>query len=107
VLIVGNYFDGITSYADAVATSQLMPGSRLLSYAGWGHTAFDRSSCVRGYVVDYLLQGSLPPVDTICPIEANPFAAALPELGAARTPARSLPRVGLPTRWLGGRAPPR
>ena len=107
VLIVGNFFDGITSYADAVATSHLMPGSRLLSYAGWGHTAFDRSSCVRGHVVDYLLDGSLPPAATVCPVEANPFAGALPEFGAARSNARALPRVGLPTPWLGGRATPR
>jgi pimeloyl-ACP methyl ester carboxylesterase len=107
VLIVGNFFDGITPYADAVATSQLMPGSRLLSYAGWGHTAFDRSACVRGYVVDYLLNGSLPPVDTVCPVEANPFADAIPASGAAPSNARSLPRVGLPAPWLGGRATPR
>jgi len=43
VLVVGNYFDGITDYAGAVATSTFLGNSRLLSYAGWGHTAFGRS----------------------------------------------------------------
>ena len=75
-LIVGNYFDGITPYADAVATSQLLPGSRLLSYAGWGHTAFGRSGCVRGYVADYLLEGQLPPTGTLCPVASSPFASS-------------------------------
>jgi pimeloyl-ACP methyl ester carboxylesterase len=106
VLIVGNYFDGITSYADAVSTSQLLPGSRLLSFAGYGHTAFDRSACVKAYVVDYLLEGNLPPAGTVCPVEVDPFAP-LPGFGGASAPAPSLSRLGLPAAGFEGPSLPR
>ena len=46
MLIVGNYFDGITGYAGAIATSQWLANSRLLSYAGSGHTASPSSRTV-------------------------------------------------------------
>ena len=55
VRVVGNFFDGVTDYAGAVASAQLLPNSRLLSYAGWGHTAYHRSRCVTDYVHAYLL----------------------------------------------------
>jgi pimeloyl-ACP methyl ester carboxylesterase len=96
VLIVGNYFDGITAYADAVATSQLLPNSRLLSYAGWGHTAFGRSVCVQRYVAQYLLDGQLPPEGSVCPIEADPFAAPGASADSAPASAARIPSVGLP-----------
>jgi pimeloyl-ACP methyl ester carboxylesterase len=56
VLIVGNYFDSNTGYDGAVATHRLLKNSRLLSYAGWGHTAFNRSECVARYVEPSVLQ---------------------------------------------------
>ena len=73
VLVVGNFFDGVTSYAGAQASNQLLQGSRLLSYAGWGHTAYGRSECVTGHVNSYLLDGTLPPEGTLCPANPNPF----------------------------------
>jgi pimeloyl-ACP methyl ester carboxylesterase len=91
VLVVGNYFDGVTDYNGAVATSRLLKNGRLLSYAGWGHTAFERSECVTQYVVDYLLDGSLPPVGTVCPANPNPFVTV-----AERRTAPRLPTIGLP-----------
>jgi hypothetical protein len=69
----------------------LLKNSRLLSYAGWGHTAFERSECVTQYVVDYLLDGSLPPVGTVCPANPNPFVTV-----AERRTAPRLPTIGLP-----------
>ena len=105
VLVVGNYFDGVTDYNGAVASSRLLKNSRLLSYAGWGHTAYDRSECVTQYVIDYLLDGSLPPVDTVCPANPNPFltvaqdrvAPRLPMIGLPPPkPGRYLPMIGLP-----------
>jgi len=98
VLVVGNYFDGITDYAGAVASSLLLRNSRLLTYAGWGHTAFNRSDCVTGHVVSYLVDGTLPPRGTVCPANPNPFLQT-PMLRAAR----SAPLVGLPPPWLIGR----
>jgi hypothetical protein len=75
VLVVGNFFDGITGYDGAVALSRMLENSRLLSYAGWGHTAFLRSPCVTNHVASYLLDGTLPPAGMVCPANPNPFAA--------------------------------
>jgi len=99
VLVVGNYFDGVTSYEGAVASSELLPNSRLLSYAGWGHTAFERSDCVTEVVVDYLLDGALPPEGTVCPANPNPFVPVAPatsEDGSVRSAQRQRPWIGLP-----------
>ena len=60
VLVVGNFFDGVTDHAGAVASARLLGNARLLSYAGWGHTAYDRSACVTDFVNAYLLRGALP-----------------------------------------------
>jgi TAP-like protein len=95
VLIVGNFFDGVTAHTGAVASDRLLRRSRLLSYAGWGHTAYGRNECTRNYVNAYLLDGSLPPVGTVCPANPNPF---LPS--AVRAAAASPPLVGLPPSWL-------
>ena len=96
VLVVGNYFDGVTDYAGARATSRLLENSRLLSYAGWGHTAYGRSTCTTEYVDRYLLDGTLPPVDTVCPANPNPFV----EAATARSAPLRVPAVGLPPSWL-------
>jgi pimeloyl-ACP methyl ester carboxylesterase len=93
VLVVGNYFDGATDYDGAVAVNHLLRNSRLLSYAGWGHTAFQRSECVTNYVIEYLLDGSLPAEDTVCPANPNPFLPS-PARSAAETPV-----LGLPPLW--------
>jgi pimeloyl-ACP methyl ester carboxylesterase len=95
-LVVGNYFDGITDYAGAIASSKLLRNSRLLSYAGWGHTAFGRSACVTQHVAAYLLDGRLPPAGTVCPANPNPFIP----VAELRTSGTSLPLVGLPPPWL-------
>jgi pimeloyl-ACP methyl ester carboxylesterase len=95
VLVVGNHFDGVTDHAGAVAAAGLLPNSRLLSYAGWGHTAYKRSACVTDFVSAYLLTVALPPEGQVCPANPNPFLS-----GTARVsrPARVL--VGLPPPWL-------
>ncbi len=95
VLVVGNFFDGVTDYAGAVASAQLLPNSRLLSYAGWGHTAYHRSRCVTDYVHAYLLTVSLPPEGQVCPANPSPF---LPATGRDIRIRR--PLAGLPTPWL-------
>ncbi|MEY2929551.1 MAG: hypothetical protein RL033_300 [Pseudomonadota bacterium] len=79
VLVVGNYFDGVTNYAGAVASAGLLPNSRLLSYAGWGHTAFGFNDCVTEHVLGYLLEGTLPPEGTLCEANRNPFLPLPPE----------------------------
>ena len=56
MLVVGNYFDPATRYDGAVAASRLLPNSRLLSYAGWGHAAYLAGNfCVDSAVTRYLV----------------------------------------------------
>jgi pimeloyl-ACP methyl ester carboxylesterase len=75
VLIVGNYFDPATRYQGAVVASELLPNSRLLSYAGWGHTAYFSAGnyCVDSRVTRYLLTGRVPAAGTVCQPEGSPF----------------------------------
>ncbi|HEX7500346.1 MAG TPA: alpha/beta hydrolase [Polyangia bacterium] len=98
VLIIGNYFDGVTDYSGAVTTSKLLPNSRLLSYAGWGHCALGRSSCAVDYTVAYLVDGKLPPEGTVCPANPNPFIPVLTTKSMARPNPALL--IGAPPPWL-------
>ncbi|WP_167761912.1 alpha/beta hydrolase [Blastococcus sp. CT_GayMR19] len=91
VLIVGNQFDPATPYHGAVTASELLPNAALLTYGGWGHTAYLSAGnfCVDSHVTRYLLTGELPEAGTVCPPEGSPFgptsAAALStaQVGAA------------------------
>lgn len=94
VLVVGSHFDGITDFAGAQATAELLPNSRLLAYAGWGHTAYRRSACVTRFVSAYLLTLALPPEGQVCPANPNPF-----QPGSARQTRRAPLQVGLPPAW--------
>jgi pimeloyl-ACP methyl ester carboxylesterase len=90
VLVVGNHFDPAIPFQGAVAASQLLPGSRLLSYAGWGHTAYFSAGnfCVDSHVTRYLVTGAVPAAGTVCEPEGSPFGpteAATPEDIRART----------------------
>ena len=89
--MVGNLFDPATDYAGAKASDRLLRNSRLLTYAGWGHTAYERSACTTEYVNRYLLTGALPPKGTICPANPNPFS------GVDARQAQRTPHVGLPS----------
>jgi pimeloyl-ACP methyl ester carboxylesterase len=94
VLVVGNFFDGVTDHAGAEASARLLRNARLLSYAGWGHTAYDRSACVTDYVNAYLLRGALPPAGTVCPANPNPFVPS-----ALRATADGGNFLGRPPSW--------
>ncbi|MEV4704347.1 alpha/beta hydrolase [Actinoplanes sp. NPDC049316] len=78
VLVVGNYFDPATRYQGAEAAARLLPHSRLLSYAGWGHAAYfiAGNACVDGQVTQYLVTGQAPPPGLVCQPEGSPFDAA-------------------------------
>ncbi len=98
VLVVGNFFDPATDYAGAVASDRLLRKSRLLSYAGWGHTAAysGRSQCVDDYVTSYLLDGSLPPKNTVCPAAPNPFLPATTASAKSASKPDFVPVIGRP-----------
>ena len=74
---------------------QLLPNSRLLAYAGWGHTAYRRSACATRFVSAYLLTLALPPEGQVCPANPNPFQPRL-----TRQSRRAPLLVGLPPVWM-------
>ena len=61
VLVVGNLFDPATPYHGAVTVDRLLPRSRLLTLAGWGHTSLFASACIDAHVNRYLLTSRVPP----------------------------------------------
>ncbi|GIM88433.1 alpha/beta hydrolase [Paractinoplanes toevensis] len=77
VLIVGSFWDPATNYADAVASSKLLPNSRLLSSNNWGHTAYGTSACATGATDRYLLYRSLPAKGITCMGDQQPFRVPL------------------------------
>ncbi|MGA5298909.1 alpha/beta hydrolase [Nucisporomicrobium flavum] len=96
VLVVGNYFDPATHYQGAQAAARLLPHSRLLSYAGWGHAAFfiAHNACVDSHVTHYLVTGQVPPAGLVCRPEGSPFGEASTALDARVRGA--LPAVTVP-----------
>jgi pimeloyl-ACP methyl ester carboxylesterase len=90
VLVVGNRFDPATRYQGAVTVANLLPRSRLLTLAGWGHTSLlAGSSCVNAWVSRYLLTTQVPPVGTICRPDVVPFAQPPSQVQAASGPSES------------------
>ncbi|MDY7083685.1 MAG: alpha/beta hydrolase [Actinomycetota bacterium] len=77
VLVVGSYWDPATNYTDAVTSSELIPHSRLLSSANWGHTAYGTSACVTGAMDRYLLTRALPARGKTCVGDIQPFRTPL------------------------------
>ena len=95
VLVVGNFFDGVTDYAGAQAVNGFLGGSRLLSLRGLG------PHCVRPQRVRHGLHRRLPPQrvaarreGTVCPANPNPFLDA-----SIQTEALTGVLVGLPGTW--------
>ncbi len=73
VLLVGNRYDPATPYHGAQTVAGLLPGSRLLTLDGWGHTAFGLSTCVEEARTAYLVDLVLPPVGAVCRPDLGPF----------------------------------
>jgi hypothetical protein len=84
VLVIGNRFDPATPYHGAVTVDRLLPRSRLLTLAGWGHISLFASACVDGHVNTYLLNSRVPPMGTVCAPDVVPFAQPAAATQAAR-----------------------
>ncbi len=84
VLVVGNYWDPATNYAEAVSSAALLPNSRLLTSDNWGHTAYGTSACVTTAMDAYLLGGTLPAKGKVCVADFQPFVE-VDDTRAART----------------------
>ena len=74
LLIVGNTYDPATPIHGARAVARLFPGSRLLTYDGWGHGALG-TSCVTRAFDRYYATGALPAPGATCGMDAGLFAA--------------------------------
>jgi pimeloyl-ACP methyl ester carboxylesterase len=78
VLVVNPLFDPATRYQGAVTLDRLLPRSRLLTLAGWGHTTLFSSACIDAHVSHYLLTSQVPGKGTVCQPDVVPFAEAAP-----------------------------
>ncbi|MFD3700450.1 alpha/beta hydrolase [Streptomyces sp. NPDC058646] len=72
ILVLGTTGDPDTPYQDAVALARTLENGRLLTFAGEGHTAYNRSACVSALVTDYLATLALPARGTVCADETPP-----------------------------------
>ena len=72
VLVIGNTGDAITPLRYAVDMVEAFGDqARLLTWDATGHVAFSfGSNCIDFHTLDYLVDLVLPPVDTVCPLEA-------------------------------------
>jgi pimeloyl-ACP methyl ester carboxylesterase len=66
VLVVGTTGDGATPYATAERVVAALPGSVLVTYDGFGHTASTADECVADAVRAALVDLELPPPGTVC-----------------------------------------
>jgi pimeloyl-ACP methyl ester carboxylesterase len=85
VLVVGTRFDPATRYEGAVTLDRLLPSSRLLTMAGWGHISQGLSACADAHVSTYLLTTRVPPKGTVCQPDVVPFAEAAPAAQTLQT----------------------
>ena len=98
MLVVGTCSTRPPPYHGAVTVDRLLPRSRLLTLAGWGHTSLFASACIDGYVNTYLLTARVPPPGTVCQPDVVPFAQppaalALQAAGASSKAARLPPAI--------------
>jgi hypothetical protein len=97
VLVVGNFWDPATNYQGAVASSRLLPNSRLLSSNNWGHTAYGAGVCVTTAIDNYLLTGTPPAKGTVCTDTPQPFTEPLPgETARSARAGKQRPPVATP-----------
>jgi pimeloyl-ACP methyl ester carboxylesterase len=74
ILLVGNIYDPATPYSGSHAMAAELARARLLTVAGYGHTALlNPSTCVADYETSYFLTGALPPAGAVCQQDQQPF----------------------------------
>ncbi|MFJ6616714.1 alpha/beta hydrolase [Kitasatospora sp. NPDC091335] len=67
LLVIGSTGDPVTPYAWAQRLAGGLEHGVLLTREGDGHTAYDKSGCVRDAVAAYLVDGRLPAAGARCP----------------------------------------
>lgn len=80
ILFLNNNADPITPLASAKHMSTLFEGSVVLTQNSGGHSSSGvRSSCTTRYVIEYLVNGTLPKNGTICQTDKKPLVDATTE----------------------------
>ncbi|MFI8453515.1 alpha/beta hydrolase [Streptomyces erythrochromogenes] len=69
MLLVGTRGDPATAFEWTQETAERLGSAVVVDYRGEGHTGYLFSSCVRGYVNHFLLDGQLPAGNRTCPDE--------------------------------------
>jgi pimeloyl-ACP methyl ester carboxylesterase len=77
ILVINNTLDPATPYESGVAMARALARARLLTVAGYGHSILaNPSTCANDYVIQYLVDGTLPPPGTVCLQDQPPFATS-------------------------------
>ena len=72
--MVNTTHDPSTPMPNAEAMAALLPGAVLLRVNGYGHTTLlNPSRCASDPIAAYLLDGTLPPANTWCAQDRQPF----------------------------------
>ncbi|MGA5816688.1 alpha/beta hydrolase [Kitasatospora sp. NPDC094028] len=69
ILVVGSTGDPVTPYLWAQRMAAGFAHGVLLTREGDGHTAYDKSGCVRDAVAAFLVDGKMPEAGTYCPTD--------------------------------------
>lgn len=67
VLVVGGVDDPVAPGAGVRAVANQLTSAELISYQGPDHGGYRHNDCVTGAVNTYLLDGTMPAADTLCP----------------------------------------
>ncbi|MER5762014.1 alpha/beta hydrolase [Streptomyces sp. NPDC002082] len=67
ILLVGTRGDPATPYEWTEETAKRLGNTVIVDYKGDGHTGYDASRCVQGYVNHFLIDGRLPSGTRSCP----------------------------------------
>lgn len=76
ILVIGNTGDPATYYGSSVNMVRDLGNARLLTVDGFGHTTLlNPSTCANNIETSYFLDGTLPPIGTVCQQDVAPFAS--------------------------------
>jgi len=67
ILFVGNTADNITPFRNALKSTEMFRGSRVLKLDAFGHTSLCMPSrCTANYIRGFFQEGAMPEVGTVC-----------------------------------------
>jgi hypothetical protein len=88
ILLVSRIYDPATPHTSAIAASRSLGNAQLLTIDGWGHSYFEGglSTCANTFMAAYLIDGELPPPETVCAEDVPPFSGSMTDEDARATP---------------------